>query len=165
MGDVLDLILRLGALTEHPVPAARLVTALDARIRMVVGRVAALGRPRVLYVLWPEPVIVPGRGALVSELIALAGGDSVTADSGEGYPRYSLEAVVARAPQLIILADHGAGLDTLSREQWERVSALPAVKAGRLFSVDHNLMHHYGPPVVEGLELLARLIHPEAFTK
>lgn len=165
MGDVLDLISRLGALTKHPVSAARLVTALDTRIRRVVGPVAAFGRPRVLYVLWPEPVIVPGRGALVSELIALAGGDSVTADRGEGYPRYSLEAIVARAPHIIILADHGAGLDTLSREQWERLSARPAVKAGRLFSVDHHVMHHYGPRVVDGLELLARLIHPEAFTK
>lgn len=67
MGDVLDLISRLGALTEHPVPAARFVTALDTSIRMLVGRVAPLGRPRVLYVLWPEPVIVPGRGALVFE--------------------------------------------------------------------------------------------------
>jgi iron complex transport system substrate-binding protein len=165
VGDVLDLISRLGALTGHTVPAARLAAALDTRIRMVAGRVALLGRPRVLYVLWPEPVIVPGRGALVSELIALAGGDSVTADGGEGYPRYSLEAAVARAPQVIILADHGAGLDTLSREKWERFSALPAVKAGRLYSVDGNLVHHYGPRVVDGLELLARLIHPEAFTK
>jgi hypothetical protein len=83
--------------------------------------VASLGRPRVLYVLWPEPVIVPGRGALVSELIGLAGGDSVTADSGAGYPRYSVEAAVARAPHLIIRADHGAGLDTLAREKWERL--------------------------------------------
>jgi cobalamin transport system substrate-binding protein len=164
-GDALDLISRLGALTEHPAPAARLVTSLDTRIRMVVGRVASLARPRVLYVLWPEPVIVPGRDALVSELIMLAGGDSVTADSGAGYSRYSLEAAVARAPQIIILADHGAGLDTLSREKWERLSALPAVKAGRLFSVDGNLLHHYGPRVVDGLELLARLIHPEAFMK
>jgi iron complex transport system substrate-binding protein len=81
--------------------------------------VASLGRPRVLYVLWPEPVIVRGRGALVSELIGLAGGDSVTADSGAGYPRYSVEAAGARAPHLIILAAHGAGLDTLAREKWE----------------------------------------------
>jgi iron complex transport system substrate-binding protein len=43
--------------------------------------------------------------------------------------------------------------------------SLPAVKAERLFSVDGNLMHHYGPRVVDGLELLARLIHPEAFKK
>jgi iron complex transport system substrate-binding protein len=89
----------------------------------------------------------------------------VTTDGDEGYPRYSLEATVARAPHIIILADHGAGLDTLSREKWERLRALPAVKAGRLFSVDGHLMHHYGPRVVNGLELLARLIHPEAFTK
>jgi ABC-type Fe3+-hydroxamate transport system substrate-binding protein len=45
------------------------------------------------------------------------------------------------------------------------VSLVPSVKAERLFSVDGNLMHHYGPRVVDGLELLARLVHPEAFKK
>ena len=65
----------------------------------------------------------------------------------------------------VITADRGAGLDTLAREKWERLRSLPAVKAERLFSVDGNLMHHYGPRVVDGLELLARLIHPEAFKK
>jgi len=165
MGDVMDLIARLGALTEHRMPAARLVTTLDTRIQTVVGRVTPLGRPRVLYVLWPEPVIVPGRGALVSELIALAGGDSVTADGAEGYPRYSLEAAVARAPQVIILADRGAGLDTLAREKWGRLRSLPAIKAERLFSVVADPLKKNGPRVVDGLELLARLIHPEAFKK
>src|SRR5436309_1273602 len=127
--------------------------------------VAALPRPRVLYVLWPEPLIVPGRGALVSELLALAGGDSVTADAAEPYPRYSLEAAVARAPEVIILASHGSAQGPLDRAKWERFTSLPAVKAGRLYTADGNLLHRYGPRVVDGLERLARLIHPEAFTR
>jgi iron complex transport system substrate-binding protein len=50
------------------------------------------------------------------------------------------------------------------REKWERFTALPAVKAGRLHTVDGNLMHRYGPRVVDGLEQLARAIHPEMFS-
>lgn len=160
---VLDVISRLGAVTGHAAQAARLVASLEARIKAVTERVTPLPRPRVLYVLWPDPLIVPGRGALVSELIARAGGDSVTVDGGEAYPRYSLEAAVARAPQVIVLASHGSGQGTISREKWERFASLPAVKAGRLYSVDGNLLHRYGPRVVDGLELLARLFHPEAF--
>ncbi len=165
VADVLDLISRLGALTGHEDAAAELAASLDVRIKAVLARVAALPRPRVLYVLWPEPLIVPGRGALVSELLALAGGDSVTADAAEPYPRYSLEAAVARAPEVIILASHGSGQVPLDRAKWERFTSLPAVKAGRLYTTDGNLLHRYGPRVVDGLERLARLIHPEAFTR
>jgi len=161
--DVLDLISRLGALTDHDGAAARLVASLDRRIKAVAARVAPLPRPRVLYVLWPDPLIVPGRGSLVSELLRLAGADSVTADAPDAYPRYSLEAAVARAPDVIILASHGSGQGLMVREKWEQFSRLPAVKAGRLYTADGNLLHRYGPRMVDGLERLARLIHPEAF--
>ncbi len=162
VAGMLDLISRLGSLTGHDGAATRLVSSLDGRIKAVVARVAPLPRPRVLYVLWPEPLIVPGRGSLVSELLALAGADSVTADAGEAYPRYSLEAAVARAPEVIILASHGSRQGPMAREKWEQFTSLPAIKAGRLYTADGNLLHRYGPRVVDGLELLARFIHPAA---
>jgi iron complex transport system substrate-binding protein len=165
LGDVLDLVTRLGALAGREPEAARLVASLRARIDAVGRRVAGRPRPRVLYVLWPEPLIVPARGALVSELLALAGADSVTAAGGEGYPRYSLEAAVARAPEVIILASHSTGQGPMARDTWERFTALPAVQSGRVHTVSGDLLHRYGPRVVDGLEQLARLIHPEAFGK
>ncbi len=107
---------------------------------------------------------MPGRGALVTELLARAGGESVTADAGEPYPRMSLEAAIARAPEVIILASHGSEQGRLAREKWERFTSLPAIRGGRLYTADGNLLHRYGPRMVDGLEQLARLIHPEAFT-
>ncbi|MGH7415200.1 MAG: cobalamin-binding protein [Candidatus Rokuibacteriota bacterium] len=165
VSDVLDLIGRLGRLTDRAQPADRVVAALRDRIQTVSTRVAGRPRPRVLYVLWPDPLIVPARGALVSELIALAGGDSVTADGGQGYPRYSMEAALARNPEVILIASHEATRSPLARSKWERFTQVPAVGAGRLHTVDGNLMHRYGPRVVDGLEVLARLIHPEAFDR
>jgi cobalamin transport system substrate-binding protein len=164
VADVLDLISRLGALMGRESAAARLAVSLGTRVDAVAARVKNLPRPRVLYVLWPDPLIVPGRGGLVSELLVLAGGDSVTADAGEPYPRFSLEAAIARAPQVIILASHGSGQGRIAREKWERFTSLPAIKDGRLYTADGNLLHRYGPRIVDGLEQLARLIHPEAFT-
>lgn len=160
--DVLDLIGRLGRLTDRGPAADRLVATLRERIEAVSGRVAGRPRPRVLYVLWPDPLIVPARGALVSELIALAGGDSVTADGGQGYPRYSVEAALARNPEVILIASHDAARSPLMRAKWERFTQVPAVSAGRLYTLDGNLMHRYGPRMVDGLEVLARLLHPEA---
>lgn len=163
VADVLDLIRRLGALTSHSGEAARVVAGLETRIKVVTGAVAGRIRPRVLYVLWPDPVIVPGRGSLVGELVALAGGDSVTADQPDAYPRLSLEAAVARAPEVIILASHSSGQGQMAREKWERFKSLPAVRSGRVYTADGNLLHRYGPRIADGLELLARLLHPAAF--
>jgi iron complex transport system substrate-binding protein len=51
----------------------------------------------------------------------------------------------------------------MSRDKWDRLTSLPAVKAGRIHAVDGDLMHRYGPRMVDGVERLARAIHPEAF--
>ena len=163
IAGVLRLVGGLGQLTGHRAAAAAIAAGLQRRIASVRERVAGRPHPRVLYVLWPEPLIVPGRGSLVSELIASAGGESVTADQAQGYPRMSLEAAVGRAPEVIILARHGAGTGPAAREQWQRLENLPAIRSGRLYAADGDLLHRYGPRVVDGLELLARLIHPEAF--
>ena len=162
VGEALDLIGRLGALAGRSAEAARITAALARRIQEVKARVAPLPRPRVLYVVWPEPLIVPGRGSVVSELIALAGGQSVTADGGQGYPRYSVEAALAKGPEVILLARHGVQARALGREPWDRLSSLPAIRAGRIHAVDGDVLHRYGPRLIDGLEELARLLHPDA---
>ena len=161
--DVLRLVSDLGDLTGHRERAVLVDRDLERRIAAVQDRVKGRPQPRVLYVLWPEPLVVPGRGALVSELIALAGGASVTADQGQGYPRMSLEAAVGRAPEVIVLARHGSRIGSAGREQWLRLESMPAIRSGRLYIADGDLMHRYGPRLVVGLEKLARMIHPEAF--
>ena len=79
------------------------------------------------------------------------------------HPRLSLEAVVARAPEVILLARHGAASAPVNRDVWDRLALLPAVRRGRVVPVDGDLVHRYGPRIVDGLEQLARAIHPEAF--
>jgi iron complex transport system substrate-binding protein len=166
VAEMLDMIARLGALVERPDAVAPLVESIQARIDDVRRRVARRRPPRVLYVLWPEPLIVPGRASHITELIDLAGGRSITATVGESYVRLSLEAAVARAPDVIILADHskaGTAAGRQSPEKWQRLTSVPAIRDGRLHSIDLSILHRYGPRVAEGLELLARMLHPEAF--
>lgn len=165
--EVKDVVVRVGELTGRTAAVPPLLARLEARVTAVTRAVAPFPRPRVLYVLWPEPLIVPGRHAVITELIELAGGHSITAGDAEAYQRYSLETAVAKAPDVIVLADHGgdaSGAHTAAtQEKWKRLRSLPAVRTGRLHSVDGGLLHRYGPRIVEGLEQLARAIHPEAF--
>lgn len=161
--ELLDVAARLGELTGRQAAVAPLRARLQARIGEVAAAVKGLPRPRVLYVLWPEPLLVPGRDAIVTELIGLAGGDSITAAEAGNYPHFSVEAAVARGPEVIVLARHGSGSGPIPRDPWERFSSLPAVKNRRIHAVDGNLLHRYGPRVVDGLRALARAIHPEAF--
>ena len=163
LAEVRDVTARLGVLTGRETAVAPLVERFDARIRAVAAAVAAAPRPRVLYVLWPEPLIVPGRDAIVTELIGLAGGESITANERSDYPRYSIEAAVAHAPEVILLARHGTGSGPMARDKWDRLVSVPAIKSGRVHAVDGNLMHRYGPRLADGVEQLARAIHPEVF--
>jgi len=166
IAETIDLIARIGELTGRQAAVAKLTGEMLRRVEAVRRAVAPFPRPRVLYVLWPEPLIVPGRGSILTELIEVAGGTSITAGDGDAYPRFSLEAAVARAPEVIILADHSTGASTAGRaspEKWQRLVSVPAIRAGRLHSADLSILHRYGPRVPDGLETLARIIHPEAF--
>ncbi|HXU89247.1 MAG TPA: cobalamin-binding protein [Methylomirabilota bacterium] len=164
--QMLDMVTRVAGLVDRREAAGPLIASIRGRIDAIRARVAPLPAPRVLYVLWPEPLIVPGRASHLTELIELAGGRSITGGEGESYVRFSLEAAVARAPEVIVLADHSASGTAAGRqspEKWQRLTSVPAIKAGRLHSIDLSILHRYGPRVADGLELLARIIHPEAF--
>src|ERR1051326_2860599 len=163
LADVKEVARRLGVLTSRAAAVPPLLERIDRRVSAVRDAVKTHGRPRVLYVLWPEPLIVPGRSALVTELIDIAGGESITAADAEAYPRYSLEAAVAKAPEVIVLANHGTRSGPIAIDRWKRLTSLPALKNGRIHSVEGNLMHRYGPRFLDGLDQLARAIHPEAF--
>ena len=163
VSEMLDAARRLGELTGRQAAVAPLVAGLERRLFAVANAVRPYPRPRVLYVLWPEPLLVPASGALLTELIALAGGDSITAKERGDYPRFSIEAAVVRAPEVILLASHGGRSAPVVRDKWDRLASLPAVKSKRVHSIDGSLVHRYGPRVVDGVETLARAIHPEAF--
>jgi iron complex transport system substrate-binding protein len=163
VSEVMDLVARVGDLVGRPEAVGPLVRRMSGGIARVRRLVQPYRVPRVLYVLWPDPLIVPARHALVTELIEIAGGRSVTDVDGDAYPRLSLEAAVAASPEVIILASHGATTGPVAREKWEHLASLPAIRHGRLHAVSGDLLHRYGPRMVDGLEQLARAIHPEAF--
>lgn len=159
--STLESITRVGAMLGRDEAAARLVGTMRHRAEAVARAVAGGPRPRVLYVVWGSPLIVPGRNTLITDLIARAGGASVTAAERAPYPRLSLEAAAERRPERVILARHGTVSVAEQLRAWESLSVLHAVREGRVEAVDGDLVHRPGPRIVDGLVALARLLHPE----
>jgi iron complex transport system substrate-binding protein len=149
--------------------AAQLVNDLTLRVERVRTTAAqASHRPRVLGIEWLDPVFSAGHW--VPELIAIAGGQSVLAAAGERSRQLSWPDVIAAAPEVIILMPCGFTLERTLAEatallpQRTGWSALPAVRTGNVFAVDANAyFSRPGPRIVDSLELLATLIHPELF--
>ena len=151
-----DIVATGDAVGRHDA-AVGLVARLRARIDAVHARVAALPPARALVVVWADPLTVVGGHSFVDDEIRAAGGDNVAGDSPQPYPQYSVERMLARAPEVIVVGSHDGGpsLAPLTAH-----ASLPAVKNGRVHTVDGNLLFRPGPRVVDGVELLARLFHP-----
>jgi iron complex transport system substrate-binding protein len=158
---VLESITRVGAVLGREAAARARVASMRRDADAIAQAVAGAPRPRVLYVVWPNPLIAPGRGTLISELIRRAGGESVTGAEPLPYPRLSLETVVARRPDRIIVGRHGPGTAEELLRGWERLGSVGAAREGRVHGVDGDLVHRPGPRMVEALRALARVIHPE----
>jgi iron complex transport system substrate-binding protein len=158
---VLESIDRIGRVLGREAAARARVAAMRRDADAIARAVAGSPRPRVLYVVWPNPLIAPGRGTLITELIQRAGGESVTGAEPLPYPRLSLETVVERRPDRIIVGRHGQGTVEELLRGWERLGSVSAVREGRVFGVDGDLVHRPGPRMIEALRALARVIHPE----
>jgi len=104
-----------------------------------------------------------GPGSFLNDLITLAGGTNIAAGAKSAYPTISTEEVIKADPDVIVLDDaaFGTTVDSIAkRPGW---SALAAVKNGRVYPLDPNLMSRPGPRIAEAAQVLAQLIHPELF--
>jgi iron complex transport system substrate-binding protein len=158
--EVLVSMERLGDLLGRAGEASRLTAAMRAEAQALARAVEPLRRPRVLYVLWGHPLIVPGRDTLITDLIRRAGGESVTAGEPLAYPRFAAEEAVVRRADLVVLARHGQASVDRRLDEWRHLRLLPAVREGRIHEIDGDLTHRPGPRIMEAIRLLARIFHP-----
>jgi iron complex transport system substrate-binding protein len=121
--------------------------------------------PGVFFQIGVSPIVSAGTRTFIHELIVMAGGKNL-AQGPVPYPHYSREEVLALSPEVFIITsmERGKKFEKIKSE-WARWSSLPAVKNGRILLVDSNVFDRPGPRLVDGLEILAGLIHPELFEK
>jgi iron complex transport system substrate-binding protein len=160
--DVFEQIQIIARIFERQQAGDELVSVMRQRVALVREQVRSRPRPRVLYVLNSDPLQSAGPGSFIHQLIEIAGGLNIAAEAGASYPRLSLEEVIARNPEYLVFpAGADEGIPDEERDQWRRWPSLEAVKHNRLVSVPSTLVDRPGPRLVEGLERLARAIHPE----
>jgi len=164
VAEVITSIQGIGEVTESVASAKRMTQAMQERIQAIRSKVQGRTHPRVLHVLNFEPLISAGKGTFVDDLIHLAGGRNIAETAQGKYPRFSLEEVLAVDPEVILLASMRSD-DPLTeqRQWWERWKTLSAVRHGRIHVLNSDLIHRPSPRIVDGLEQVARAIHPEVF--
>jgi iron complex transport system substrate-binding protein len=160
----MDTITRLGSLLHAEQAAADLVSDMEKRIGQVQAQVKK-GRykPRVFFQIDAEPLFSAGTDTFIHELIELAGGINTTA--GEvSYPRYSWEDIIVLQPDIVLISSMAGGLaPEYLLQSWKKWHLLSAVKNDKIFVVDAELFDRPTPRLVDGLEVIAAIIHPELF--
>ena len=162
--DVLSHIHTVGRILDQSAVATQLVSDLRRRIQRVKERTAGLSKPRLLYVLNNDPLMTVGPGSFIHHLIELAGAENVGATTAQAYPRISMENVLKQDPEVLVFPiGVSQGLSEEEQQQWPRWRGMSAVGSRRSYQIERVLMDRPGPRIVEGLERLAALLHPEAF--
>jgi iron complex transport system substrate-binding protein len=143
--------------------------ALRRRIEAVVKKTRKLPRRRVFCMEWLDPVFASGHW--VPEMVEMAGGHDPLAAKGKESRRIEWQAVVDAAPQVLILMPCGLSRERTLRElpgATERPGwpSIPAVRAGEVYHADGpSYFNGAGPRLVDGLEILAEILHPEVFPR
>lgn len=155
----------VAALTGHDV--TELIESLKARVAVIDEKIAPISaRPSVFYEIDASDPAKPytyGPGTFGNLLIERAGGFNIGSEAADAYPQLSLEQIVVANPSIILLGDAMWGVTTesvLARPGWETIEA---VKSNQIFPIDDNLISRPGPRLVDGLEALAKILHPGLF--
>jgi iron complex transport system substrate-binding protein len=160
-------LLLVAKLTGHEAEANKLVETLKGREAAVEAKLSSItDKPSVFYEIDstdPNAPYTTGPGTFMDLLINMAGGINIGSALSSSWAQISLEELIIQDPDLIILGDSNYGVTVESvaaRAGWAELSA---VKEGRVYPFDDDLVSRPGPRLVEGLEELAKLIHPELF--
>ncbi len=163
--EAIDLV---GQCTGTKNKADQLVANMNGQIQSITDKTKNLTdseKPGVLYIVWNDPIFAIGGGTLGNALIDAAGGKNIFRDL-TGSPTVNLEAIIIRNPQVILAsASIGTGFDlpyqyALTEPRLEGVAARIN---GQVYPVNDDLTGRPGPRIVEGLEMMAKMIHPEIF--
>ena len=174
LSDVPDGMLLVAEICGVASAGKQLAARFHTDIAAVTAAIASATRhPRVYFGAWEPPFFSPGPGSFIYDMVELAGGENLTRYYEKNWVSLNLEDIVERDPEIIIhglegvptnrAENNSAALEMLGRRAGWRITT--AVKTGRVYLLDDNLVQRPGPRLQQGLAALARAIHPECFEK
>ena len=166
MEDVFCNINLAGKITDKDKEASKLIANMRRRLNSIAEKVNGLtgnDRSKVFYVVWYPPLWTAGSETFIDELIKKAGGVNIAKDLS-GYKQINLETVIQRNPQVMVVGESKdqPGLTKVVRNE-SILSETDAFRDNQIYTVDTDIVSRPGPRIVDALEELSRLIHPELF--
>jgi iron complex transport system substrate-binding protein len=157
----------VGQATGAEKVASQLVAQMRERFDDITTKAEGAGSsPKVFFELDatdPSKPYTPGPGSFIDALISLAGGSNIGASAKMQWAQLSTEEIIARDPEVIILGDVNYGVTVEMVKERPGWLVITAVKNGAIYPIDDILVSRPGPRIIDGLEALARIIHPELF--
>lgn len=160
LGEVLDDVTRLGEATGRPVRSQGLRGSLEGRLDAVRSAVDGEARPRVLALEWLDPPFLGGHW--IPEMIEIAGGEGVAGFSGQKSQQVEWDDLRGLDPEVVVSMPCGWYIDESCAQALRHGDRLGAFGEARVFAVDGaSSFSRPGPRLVDGVELLGHLLHPE----
>ena len=164
----LDDILLLGKATGADDEAEALVSSMKEDLAEIAEKTSAEEKPTILHCMWTDPLWVSGSGTFQDEMITAAGGVNAAADEG-GWVALTMEKFLTMNPDIIVVDSGngmGVGADDALRDFFlkdPRMQSLSAVQNEQVYVVNADIIDRGGPRIVEGVEALAEIAHPDIF--
>jgi iron complex transport system substrate-binding protein len=160
--EIEDSIATVGAEIGRAREAQQSIAEIRAQIESVRARLAGVNPETALMLVGHQPIVAVGRGTFLNDLMQIARADNIAAASGEEWPHLSMEYIIAMRPTVIL--DGSMGNDPSSASNfWDSYPSIPAVRAHRVLGYPEDPILHSGPRVGQSLEMIAKMIHPEAW--
>jgi iron complex transport system substrate-binding protein len=148
-------IRELGAALEVPDKAEALAKKIeDTLTNTSLRHVRTQDKKKILFVVWPEPLIVAGSGTVINDTLALFGQENIAARAKTAYPKYSVEEVIRQSPDIIFIGKGHTDIRKMSEGFLKKIAIVPAVKNGKVFFLSDNL-YRMGPRILKGIEEMA----------
>ncbi len=163
---ILRSIDHIGQVVHREREAKTIIDGMRKRSQQVIELTKGLPRPKVFIQIGEAPIVTVGKGSFADDLIRLAGGENIAGKEKEMYPHLGLEEILKRSPEVIVISSMNPKGDYQKISQgWNQWKTLPAVKTGRIHLMDSDLIDRPSPRIIDGLEELAKVLHPERFKK
>ena len=159
---VMKAIHHIGVMVGKEEESRKIIVNMISEKEDITTRIKSLPKPKVFFQIGYAPIMTVGRETLADDLIRLAGGKSISENELISYPLYSIEAILSKAPEIIIMSSMESRRDYSNLiKWWQNWNSIPAVKLNAIYVIDSNLVDRPTPRIIEGLETLTKMIHPE----